>query len=189
MTVRLINRVPLQVAVLIVLVMATVLAGCSRDDNGGKESSGEAQTPMVKRDPNNKSDVILRRIDGSTTRVSDYGGKFLFVTFFATWNIDSQKMIPIMNNIQKKYYKNVDVIGVSLDSKNPGVLKTFLIRNPATFEIMVDGERTANAFGGARNLPVTYILLRDGTVATKLEGLYKGKKYEEAILALYRQHL
>ena len=56
-------------------------------------------------------------------------------------------------------------------------------------EVMADGERTANAFGGARRPPVTYILLRDGTVDRRIEGIHTRKKYEEAVLNLYRRHL
>ncbi len=178
---------PVILTALLMLVFVLVACTGNRSDDKKTQNGHVAEMPI--RDTNDKSDVVLKRMDGSISRVSDYSGKFLFVTFWASWNNESREMIPIMSEIQKKFKKNVTVIGISMDTKSMGSLKSFLSNNSVKFDVFVDGERTANIFGGVKRLPTTYILLRDGKIANKIEGLKKRKNYEEAIISLYVQRL
>ena len=175
--------------VLLAVLVIYVVEGCSGNGSGGGEEEKAARTPTAQADPADKSNVVLERLDGSTGRVSDYSGKLLFVTFFATWNLDSKEIIPIMNKLQSRYSRNVDFIGIVVDSKGPAVVRNFVARESVNFEVMINGESAANAFGGARRLPTTYILLRNGTVYTKIQGLQRAGKYEDALRNIFNRRL
>ena len=182
-------RVYLSVSAMIILLSAAI-GGCSGDNAGNKDEKAAAESPHpAEIDPRNKSNVVLKRLDGSTAHVSDYSDKLLFVTFFATWNLDSRAMIPIINKLQSRFSRKVTFLGISVDSKSPAVIRNFVVGHSINFEVMIDGERTANAFGGAGKLPTTYILLRDGTVITKIEGLQREKKYEDALRYIFNKRL
>ena len=173
-------RAVLSVSVIILLITAGV-GGCSGDNAVKKDEKAVAGSSPAKKDPRNKSDVVMKRLDGSSARVSDYSDKLLFVTFFATWNLDSREMIPIIKVLQSKFSRKVTFLGISVNSKSPAVIRGFVVSNSINFGIMIDGEKTANAFGGAQKLPTTYILLKDGTIVTKIEGLYREKKFEDIL--------
>ncbi len=167
--------------ILLALLILHVMGGCSGSGSDGKEENAAGQAPSARVNPRDKSNVILERLDGSTVRVSDYRGKLLFVTFFTTWHLESREIIPIMNSLQSRYRNDVAFIGIFLDSKNPATIRNFVATQSVGFEVMINGERAANAFGGARRLPTTYILLRDGMVFSKLQGMQRAKKYDEAL--------
>ena len=172
-------------------------AGCSGGsdekvagkDAGKPAAEGEAdRTDRDKKKPD-LSGVRLKKLDGTVTSVGDYSGKILYITFWATWHEDSQKVIPIMREIQRKFGKNVQVLAVAMDQQGAPAVRAWLMDKEVNFDVFVDGEKTANAFGGARKLPVTYIVLRDGEFFHRIDGLSRKRDYENIILAMYRQHL
>lgn len=170
-----------------VSVVVVILSSCSGEVK--KEETSAVQSAGRQDSPANMSDVELRTLDGRSARISDYKGKILFVTFWASWHGDSQKIIPMLNVIQSKYHKNVQVLAVAMDDQGAPAVSSWLADKRVRFDVFVEGDRTANGFGGARNLPTTYILLRDGTVYNRLDGLKRLKYYEDTILSMYRQHL
>ncbi|MBN2184981.1 MAG: TlpA family protein disulfide reductase [Candidatus Krumholzibacteriota bacterium] len=182
-----IKRAVLSVSIILLLLPGT--GGCSGNNGGKDEKNAAGSQHPAETDPRVKSNVVLKRLDGTTAHISDYSDKLLFVTVFATWHLDSREMIPIMNRLQSKFSRKVTFLGISLDSKNPAVVRNFVVGNSINFEVMFDGQSAANALGGARKLPTTYILLRDGTVFTRIEGLQREKKYEDALRYVFNKRL
>ncbi|MBU8922822.1 MAG: TlpA family protein disulfide reductase [Bacteroidales bacterium] len=178
------------IAVLCIYLSAGGCSGGSEEKSAGKQAPPAAanRTDVDNKKPD-LSGVRLKKLDGTVTSVGDYSGKILFVTFWATWHEDSQKVIPIMHEIQRKFGKNVQVLAVAMDKQGAPAVRAWVTGNKVNFDIFVDGEKTANAFGGARRLPATYILLRDGEFFHRIDGLSRKKEYEDIILAMYRQHL
>jgi thiol-disulfide isomerase/thioredoxin len=167
--------------------------GCS---GGGGEKAEEKPAPSNNTDKTaadkkkrDLSGVRLKKLDGTITSVGDYSGKILYITFFATWHEDSQKVIPIMHEIQRKFHKNVQVLAVAMDKQGASMVKAWLADKEVNFEVFIDGEKTANAIGGVRKLPTTYIVLRDGEFFHRINGLTRRRDYENIILSMFRQHL
>ncbi|HSG27871.1 MAG TPA: TlpA disulfide reductase family protein [Candidatus Krumholzibacterium sp.] len=182
-------------AVLLMAMMAAC-AGCSGGDSSGDRpsghSSGDKSAPAASQgaaEARDLSDVVLTGLDGSRSTVADYEGKILFVTFLATWNAESKEIVPILAEIHRKFNKNVRVMIVATDKQGAPVVRSFFAGREAGMDIFVDSGKTANAFGGARELPTTYILHRDGKFFHRIDGLQRRDKYENIILSMYRQHL
>jgi thiol-disulfide isomerase/thioredoxin len=174
-------------AILLAAVLAAGQPGCSSEKNREeKPPAAPAARPSRAAD---LSGVELHALDGRTVTISDYSGKILFVTFLATWQEDSKKMIPILNEIQRKFGKNVQVLAIATDRQGTPALGTMLAGRDARFDAFCDGEAAAREFGSARDLPVTYILMRDGTLYKRIDGLTRQKQYEEYILEMYRKRL
>lgn len=174
-------------AILLVAVLAAGQPGCSSEKNKDeKPSAAPAARPSRTGD---FSGVELHALDGRTVTISDYSGKILFVTFLATWQEDSKKMVPILNEIQRKFGRNVQVLAVAMDKLGTPALGTMLSGKDVRFDAFADGEAAAGEFGSARDLPVTYILMRDGKLYKRIDGLTRQKQYEEYIIEMFRKRL
>ena len=167
--------------------VAFLLLSCSGDGGGGEKSSEETAAA----DGQKKgivSDVTFMTLNGGERKISDYGRKILMVNFMETWNADSKKLIPIMNEVQRKFHANVVVIGVITDAKTPGQAIAFKKANGADFEILLPGEDTG-WFGTPRRLPTTYVVTREDLIFDRFEGLQRNDHYEDYILAMYRRRM
>ena len=174
-------------AILLAAVLAAGQQGCSSEKN--REEKPAAAPGARPARTGGLSGVELHALDGRTVTISDYSGKILFVTFLATWQEDSRKIIPILNEIQRKFGKNVQVLAIAMDKHGTPALGTMLAGRDVLFDAFSDGESAAREFGSARDLPVTYLLLRDGSIYKRIDGLTRQKQYEEYILEMYRKRL
>jgi len=176
-----------------ILLVVTGVASCSGEggDDPGKTPPRQAEeAPPPDRDrPADVSHVVLKSPDGETKKIADYSGRILMVHFFTTWHEDTGRLVEWMNGIQRKFGKNVDVLGLAMDREGRSAVKSFLARNDVRFEVFYNGEEAAPGFGGVRTLPTTYILLRDGTILHRYNGLQRNKVYEDFILGMYRRKL
>jgi peroxiredoxin len=160
-------------AVAAMLAFALGPAGCAN-----KEGKPEQEAPRPESAPNVKiesyqraPDAELKGLDGSVMRLSDYQGNIVILTFLATWNKECVTQTAELNKLQAKLqrYRFV-VLGVFTDKEGREKVASFIEKNPATFSVVYNGDEVAAAFGGARRLPTTYILLRDGSIYAKEVG-------------------
>ncbi|MEO5645235.1 MAG: TlpA disulfide reductase family protein [Bacteroidia bacterium] len=56
-------------------------------------------------------------------------GKYIYIFFFATWNTHSMSEFRYMENLQKKYGKQIEFVSISLDP-DTNAFKAFLKANP-----------------------------------------------------------
>jgi peroxiredoxin len=118
---------------------------------GGESGLGalDSQAPIV---GEMAPDFELRRIDGTTVRLSDLRGKVVYVNFWASWCVPCRKELP---DIQAIY-----------DEKRGDGLEVLAVN-------VKDDSDTATAFFSGRNLTLPLLLDRDGSVYDqyKLQGL------------------
>jgi len=134
------------------------------------------------------ADVTFMVPGGGEKRISDYGQKILVVNYMATWNEDSRKLLPIMNEVQRKFQRNVTVIGVITDLEDPAQVSSFIRMNDVKFEVLLPAGDPGR-FGPPRKLPTSHIVTRDDFLLTSFEGLFTARKYEDMILAMYRRRM
>jgi len=176
--------------------IALLAVSCSGGKDGGETGeagAGSEQTPGGQAPAENTykgsvSDVAFRTLDGGEKKIADYGRKILVVNYMATWNEDSKKLVPIMNEVQRKFHLNVTVIGVITDLKDPAQVKAFMKNNDVKFEMLLP-EGDPGRFGPPRKLPTSHIVTRDDYLLSTFEGLFRADKYEDMILAMYRRRM
>ena len=172
-----------------VLALFMALSACSKKKEEAKAPAppvGNVTIESVSMAP----DVTLRAADGSTKRLQEYQGKIVFLNFFATWNGDSKQEIPILNNLAAQYVRyDVVVLGVAIDTNEPGALNAFLATNPVKYPVFYNGSEVVPKFGGVRKLPATIILARDGRIFRKGLGLQTGRYFEDTIHDIMGQRL
>jgi len=169
-----------------------LMLSCSGDGGGGETSAEDAgaqsEVPAEEKQKGIVSDVTFRTLDGGVKKISDYGRKILMVNHMATWNIDSKKLIPIMNEVQRKFHANVVVLGVITDVSSAAQVRAFRKANDVKFELLLPGG-DPGWFGTPSRLPVTHVVTREDLIINRFEGLQRADKYEDFILSMYRRRM
>ncbi len=174
---------------MVFLLAALLLAGaCSGEKSDGGEGAGtdEQETaPIVSAPP----DLVLHRVDGGSVSLRDFSGEIVVLNFWATWNRDSRELLDIINAIHRRYSKRYRFIAVAMDEGGAPVIKSFMREHPIACDVFVNGEEASRSFGGIAKLPTTIVILRDGRILRRLEGLYRRKQYENLLDGIIRRRL
>jgi thiol-disulfide isomerase/thioredoxin len=154
---------------LLVLLLAVVIAGCSKGDTGQQLSGGAPE-------------FSLPSVDGSVVRMSDYAGKVIIVDFWATWCPPCLEMIPVLSKLHKNYSdKGLVILGISMDNEGLEMLGTFVHEKMIPYKIVMGDKRISNAFGGVSSIPTLYMVDRDGRLVRKLTGYHSYAQLEEQV--------
>lgn len=109
-------------------------------------------------------DFTSTLLDGSTIRLSDYRGKVVLLDFWATWCGPCKKVMPIMEELANEY-KDKGVVLIAVDLReSPQTIRSFLQEQGLHPTVALDKDGTiANSYG-AKAIPQTVIIGKDGTV-------------------------
>jgi len=110
--------------------------------------------------------------------LSEYQGKVVLLDFWASWCVPCRRSFPWMNQMQEKYGESgLVIIGVNMDAE-AGAAQAFLDDYPANFRIINDPDGELAREYGVIAMPSSYIIGRDGQLATRHLG-FKVKKQDE----------
>ncbi len=115
-------------------------------------------------------DFELEDLDGNLIRLSSMHGRVVFLNFWATWCPPCRAEMPSMENLYNRFAsRDFEIVAVNLQEKNKQVSK-FVADNGLTFKILLDKTGSTGAAYGARSIPTTYIINRDGSVLARTLG-------------------
>ena len=110
------------------------------------------------------------RLDGSKVQLTDYKGKYVFLNFWATWCVPCVEEMPAMERLaQKLKGKPFVVVAVNMMEPLP-VVKKFVARLKLTYDIVMDESGDMGGSYAANNLPLTYILDKQGRIIRRAVG-------------------
>jgi peroxiredoxin len=153
------------------------LTGCSNDAVRAAVSS--------EKDRQKAPDFTLKDATGATVKLSDYKGKVVLLNFWATWCGPCQIEIPWFIDFEQQLKdKNFAVLGVSLDDDGWKSVKPYLEKKKINYRVMIGTEELSTLYGGVDSLPTTFIIDRQGRIASKHEGLVSKSDYLNEIVDL-----
>ncbi len=115
-------------------------------------------------------DFELEDLDGNLISLSSMRGKVIFLNFWATWCPPCRAEMPSMERLYNRFAsRDFEIIAVDLQENNKQVSK-FVDDNSLTFKILLDKTGSTGAAYGARSIPTTYIINRDGSVLARTLG-------------------
>lgn len=106
-------------------------------------------------------DFSWQQADGRTARLSDFRGQRVVVNFWATWCEPCRSEMPDLNAVDGN---DVHVIGIN-KGQQVDVIPAFAQELGVDFQLVSDPDGDVSLAYGARNLPTTLFVGRDGTVA------------------------
>jgi peroxiredoxin len=115
-------------------------------------------------------------------RLSDYKGKVVLLDFWATYCGPCKIEIPWFMDFERKHKdKGFSVLGVSMDDDGWDAVKPFVNDLAINYRVMVGNDSTAEMYGGIEALPTTFLIDRDGKIASVHVGLTSKSEIEDDI--------
>ena len=126
----------------------------------------------------------LKDLDGRLVKSSDFLGKVVILDFWATWCAPCKAEIPGFIALQKQYGdQGLAVIGVSLDSQGPVVVKRFMEDFEMNYLVVFGDVTLMQAFGGTA-IPTTVVIDRAGKIVARHVGFTPRETFEQEIKPL-----
>ena len=164
------------VSALVVLV-AVFAAGCGDVSTPTSAGAAEAAGPREA-----APDFTLKDIEERDVKLSDYEGKVVLLNFWATWCGPCKIEMPWFVEFQQKYKdRGFSVIAVSMDEEGWDVVRPFLDDLKPNFPVVIGNDEMGDEFGGVVALPTTFIIDKEGKIASSHQGLVSKGDYEEEI--------
>ncbi len=130
-------------------------------------------------------DFTLKDADGRPVSLSEYKGKVVLLNFWATWCGPCKIEIPWFVDFEQRFKdRGFAVLGVSMDEDGWDVVKPFLQEQRVNYRMAMGNDLVANQFGGVASLPSTFLIDREGRIASVHIGLVSRRDYENDIQAL-----
>ncbi len=113
----------------------------------------------------------LRDLNGNLTSLSQFRGKVVLLNFWATWCGPCRVEMPAMEQLYRtSSRKEFEILAVSTDAQGAAVTRPFQQKTGLTFPILHDSDMEIGLTYGARSLPMTFMVDRQGVVRQKIFG-------------------
>ena len=113
----------------------------------------------------------LLDMNGRPVALSDFRGKVVLLNFWATWCFPCRVEMPSMEAIYRDYRsKGLEIVAVSVDEQGPAVTRPFQEDKGLTFPILHDRDYQVGLIYGARSLPMTFAIDRQGIIRQRVFG-------------------
>jgi peroxiredoxin len=158
------------------VAIGLLITGCSK--------SGTTVRAAVKPEKDRKAapDFILKDSNGPPVKLSDYRGRVVLLNFWATWCGPCKIEIPWFMEFEQKFKdQGFAVLGVSMDDDGWDAVKPYIAGQKINYRVVLGNDTVGNLYGGIESLPSTFIIDRDGKVASVHIGLVSKKDYEAEI--------
>ncbi|MBU3911305.1 MAG: TlpA family protein disulfide reductase [Candidatus Omnitrophica bacterium] len=130
-------------------------------------------------------DFALMDIFGKEQRLSDFRGKVIILSFWATWCPPCRKGIPNFIELYNEYKDDgLEIIGITLDWNAARQAPPFAIENGINYTILIGKQEVSDLYGGVVSIPTTFIIDRDGGLKKRYIGYQEKDIFEREIKEL-----
>ena len=113
----------------------------------------------------------LPDLNGRLVTLSDLRGKVVLLNFWATWCGPCRVEMPAMEQLYQTFLpKDFEILAVSIDAQGVAVTRPFQQEYHLTFPILHDADYRIGLIYGARSIPMTFLIDRQGVVRHQIFG-------------------
>ncbi len=116
-------------------------------------------------------DFTLAAADDDQKKLSDYRGKLVLLTFWATWCAPCRHEMPQIEALWQQYRnQGLTVLAVNVNRGNASGVTDFAHSLHLDFPILLDPDGNVRTRYEIRALPTSYFIDRDGTIMGRIIG-------------------
>lgn len=118
-------------------------------------------------------DFAVRTLDGDSLRLSELRGRVVLVNFWATWCAPCRLEMPGFQDVWEDYQdRGFTIVGLSVDRGVRSDVAEWIRRREITYPIAFPTGAIVQAYGGARVVPTSILIDRQGRIVHRVEGFY-----------------
>lgn len=135
------------------------------------------------------SNIEFTALNGAKMSLEKLHGKPVIVTFWATDCDSCLKEIPLWLDFYERYHpQGLEILGVAMYYDPPNHVIEFNKMRPLPYPITLDVEaKFANAFGGVKNTPTTFLLNANSEIVWQKVGLIEREELAPLIENLLKE--
>lgn len=164
-------------AVLLVLLVALLAAGCAGAGKGPEQkggiSPGGTPAPAVGTAVGQQApDFTLQTADGKSVSLSSLRGRPVLLNFWATWCPPCQAEMPEIEKFYRQNNKKFNLVAVNLTSSEKSVeqVNKFLQAGGYTFPVLLDKEGAVAGRYAVRYIPTSFFIDARGVIQMEYTG-------------------
>lgn len=116
-------------------------------------------------------DFRLMDLHGRAVSLSEYQGRVVLLNFWATWCGPCRVEMPAMEALYRSMQpKGLEILAVSVDQEGTAVTRPFQEAMGLSFPILHDQDYQVGLTYGARTLPMTFAIDRQGVIRQLIFG-------------------
>ena len=115
--------------------------------------------------------ISLADTNGHSVELSDLRGKLVLVNLWATWCEPCLREMPSLERLQSRLGERIAVLAVSEDRGGNKTVEPFIAKlGLKSVKIYIDPKSEVGHAFGARGLPTSFLIDREGKVLGRVEG-------------------
>jgi peroxiredoxin len=127
-------------------------------------------------------DFHARTLAGDSVSLDSLRGKVVLLNFWATWCPPCRVEMPGFQSAwESRRGKGFVVLGVSTDLRGEQFVRDFLAERGYTYPVVLGTQELVRSYGGARVLPTSFLIDRQGRIRHEIKGIYARPLLEAAV--------
>jgi thiol-disulfide isomerase/thioredoxin len=115
--------------------------------------------------------ISLTDAEGHTLELSELRGKLVLINLWATWCEPCLREMPSLERLQSRLGERIAVLAVSEDRGGNKAVEPFIAKlGLKSVKIYIDPKSEVGHAFGARGLPTSFLIDREGKVLGRVEG-------------------
>jgi peroxiredoxin len=113
----------------------------------------------------------LKGLDGNQVSLSDFTGKPVLITFWATWCTSCQEEMPILEKFFQRRRDQLTILLITIDGERKRAAQKIVDKNKITLPVLLLlKEKVMDQYGVRGWVPQTYLVDQEGMLVGKIIG-------------------
>jgi thiol-disulfide isomerase/thioredoxin len=110
-------------------------------------------------------------LDGNQVSLSDFKGKPVLVTFWATWCVSCQEEMPLVEKFSQDKRDQLAILLIAIDGERKKAVQTIVNKNKITLPVLLLlKEKVMDQYGVRGWIPLTFLIDQKGILIGKIVG-------------------